>query len=72
MANGVEFYSKNETPNIPYDKLVADYWNWAVSLSSEESEPKPGGCLINDAGSVVMLKDPVGGRIPKSGLRDLN
>ena len=58
MADGVEFYSNKETPNIPYDKLVAGYWNWAVSLSSEESEPQPGGCLLNDAGSVVMLKDP--------------
>jgi hypothetical protein len=58
MANAVEFYSNTETPNVPYNKLVADYWNWEVSLSSAESEPEPSGCLVYDAGSAVMLKGP--------------
>jgi hypothetical protein len=38
--------------------LVADYWNWEVSMSSEESTPKQDGCLMNISGPVVMLKGP--------------
>jgi hypothetical protein len=57
-ANGVDLYSNTDTPSVPYDTLVSDFWNWEVSLSSDEAEPKPGGCLINDVGSVVMLKGP--------------
>jgi hypothetical protein len=59
MAYGVEFFSNKESPfNIPYDKLIADYWNWEVSLTPEEAEPKPDGCLMNGTGPVVMLKGP--------------
>jgi hypothetical protein len=59
MAYGVEFFSSNETVfNIPYDRLVADYWNWEVGMSSDESTPKQDGCLMNNNGSVVMLKGP--------------
>lgn len=53
---GVEVIPKDEPPlGTPYDVWVAKYWNWVISLSTEEATPKNGGCLINKADSMVML-----------------
>ena len=63
---GIEFFTEDEPPfNVPYDKWVADYWNWEVSLSSEESTPAPEGCLMNNSSSLVMLKGPSGSGTPR-------
>jgi hypothetical protein len=53
---GVEVIPKDEPPlGTPYDVWVAKYWNWVISLSTEEATPKNDGCLINKADSMVML-----------------
>jgi hypothetical protein len=55
---GVELFSKDEKPfGIPYDDWVSKYWNWDVSLNTDEFTPKPDGCLINKSDSLVMLMD---------------
>jgi hypothetical protein len=51
---GVELSSKDE---IPYDIWVPKYWNWWISLSTDEAIPKPNGCLINKSESLVMLME---------------
>src|SRR5919109_624118 len=55
-AYGVKVIPKDK-PSLgtPYDVWVAKYWNWVISLSTEEATPKNGGCLINKADSMVML-----------------
>ncbi len=62
-VHGVELYSKDEAPfGKSYDDWIAEFWNWVVSLSPDEATPKPGGCIINESGSMVMLMNSaVGG-----------
>lgn len=55
---GVEMFSKDEKPfGVSYDDWVAKYWNWDVSLNTDQFTPKPDGCLINKSDSLVMLID---------------
>src|SRR5919197_6204012 len=55
----VEFFSKDERPfGISYDDWIAKYWNWNLSMNTEEFTPKPDGCVINKSNSMVMLIDP--------------
>lgn len=60
---GIELFSKDDLPfGKSYDNWISKYWNWWVSNSVEESTPKPGGCLMNDSDSIVMLMETtVGG-----------
>jgi hypothetical protein len=52
----VEFFSKDEKPfGTPFDVWVSKYWNWDVSLSTDESTPKPNKCLMNNSNSMIML-----------------
>ena len=62
-AFGVELFPKDDQPfGVSYDEWISKYWNWWVSTSIEESTPKPGGCLINETDSMVMLMETtVGG-----------
>jgi hypothetical protein len=62
-VQGVELFSKDEAPfGKSYDDWIAEFWNWVVSLSTDEATPKPGGCLIRESGSMVMLMNSaVGG-----------
>lgn len=54
--NGVELFPKAEKPfGVPYDDWVSKYWNWDVSMSTDQFTPKPDGCLINNSSSMVML-----------------
>jgi hypothetical protein len=53
---GVELFPKAEKPfGVPYDDWVSKYWNWDVSMSTDQFTPKPDGCLINNSSSMVML-----------------
>lgn len=60
---GVELFTSNEKPfGLSYDEWISKYWNWWVSTSIEESTPTPGGCLINETDSMIMLMETtVGG-----------
>jgi hypothetical protein len=61
-ADGVNIFPKDEAPfGKSYDEWIAGFWNWTVALSSEEATPKPGGCLIHESGSMVMLMNSVVG-----------
>jgi len=54
----VQLFSKAEKPfGISYDDWVSKYWNWDVALNTDQFTPKPGGCLINNANSLVMVVD---------------
>src|SRR4030095_2864411 len=61
---GVETYSKEDTPfGTPLDIWMNKYWQWWVPVTTDESIPKPDGCLINSSNPMVMLmettvKDP--------------
>jgi hypothetical protein len=58
-AYGVELFSKDERPfGVSYDDWIAKYWNWNLSLNTDEFTPKPDGCVINKSDSMVMLIDP--------------
>ena len=60
--HGVELFSIDETPfGKSYDDWISEYWNWLISLSTDESTSKPGGCLMHESGSMVMLSGPNGG-----------
>jgi hypothetical protein len=63
IVRGVELFSKDDVPfGKSYDDWIAEFWNWVVSLSTDEAAPKPGGCLIHESGSMVMLMNSaVGG-----------
>jgi hypothetical protein len=55
-VHAVQLFSKTEKPfGISYDDWVAKYWNWDVSLSTDQWTPKPNGCVINNSSSMVML-----------------
>ena len=57
---GVELFPKTEKPfGVSYDDWVSKYWNWDVSLSTDQFTPKPGGCVINNSNSLVMLVNTV-------------
>jgi hypothetical protein len=57
-ACGVKLFSKVENPfGISYDVWVAKYWNWDVSLNTDQFTPRPGGCVINNSTSFVMHID---------------
>jgi hypothetical protein len=58
MAYAVQFFSKNEKPfGVTYDDWVSKYWNWDNSLTTDQFNPKPGGCIINTSNQLVMLVD---------------
>lgn len=64
-AFGVELYSKDDKPfGISQDEWMTKYWNWWVSLSTEEITTKSGGCLINKTDSMVMVIEPTIGIVP--------
>jgi hypothetical protein len=69
-GSGIDFFSKDESPfGVPYHVWVAKYWNWDVSISTDNETNtfaglKENGCLVHEEGSVVMLVDTaVGGKI---------
>jgi hypothetical protein len=58
IAYAFQLFSKAEKPfGISYDDWVAKFWNWQNSLNTDQFTPKPGGCLINNLNSMVMLVD---------------
>jgi hypothetical protein len=58
IAYAVQLFSKAEKPfGISHDDWVAKFWNWQNSLSTDQFTPKPGGCLMNNLNSMVMLVD---------------
>jgi hypothetical protein len=58
-ALAIEFYSGDEKPfGESMDDWVSKYWNWDVSLTTDESTPKPDGCLINKSYKMAMLANP--------------
>lgn len=64
-AFGVEVYSKNDKPfGISQDTWMSKYWNWWISLSTEETTTIKDGCLINNSNSVVMVIEPTIGIVP--------
>ncbi len=57
---GVTFFSKSEKPfGVSYDDWVSKFFNWDFSLNDREFKPHSGGCLHNNAGSMVMLMSTV-------------
>jgi len=58
MVYAVQLFSKNEKPfGVTYDDWVSKYWNWDNSLTTDQFNPKPGGCIINTSNQLVMLVD---------------
>jgi len=58
-AYSAEVFSKDEQPSSKsYDEWLAKFWNWGLSLTTEQTEPPNGSCLINKSGSMVMVFDP--------------
>src|SRR5919198_1548489 len=56
----IGLFSKDEKPfGISYDDWVATYFNWDFSISKDQFSLKPGGCLINKTGPMVMLVNTV-------------
>ena len=59
-VHGIKVFPKDEAPfGKSYDDWISEFWNWSVSLSTDEANPKPGGCLIHESGSMVMLMNSV-------------
>jgi hypothetical protein len=57
IVYAVQLFSKAEKPfGVSYDDWISKYWNWDVSLSTDQFTPKPGGCITNNA-SLVMVVD---------------
>jgi hypothetical protein len=55
-VQGVELFTKDEAPfGKSYDDWISEYTNWSIGLSADEATPKPGGCLVHESGSMVML-----------------
>jgi hypothetical protein len=55
-VHGVEFFSKDEAPfGKSYDDWIPEFWNWIIGMNTDVATPKPGGCLIHESGSMVML-----------------
>ena len=69
IAYGFEQFSKNEIPfGKPFDSWVGSYWNWDLSIPTDESTGRfaglsENGCLIHKEDSVVMLVDTAAGGI---------
>ena len=62
MCMELNSISNDETPfGKSYDDWISEYWNWLISLPTDESTSKPGGCLMHESGSMVMLSGPNGG-----------
>jgi hypothetical protein len=60
MVYAVQLFSKTEKPfGVSHDDWVSKYWNWDNSLTTKQFTPKPGGCIINNSNSLVMLVDPI-------------
>src|SRR5215472_16652998 len=60
IVHAVQLFSKDEKPfGISYDDWVSKYWNWDVSLSTDQFTPKQGGCLINNSNPLVMVVNTV-------------
>src|SRR5215467_7781216 len=58
IVYAVQLFSKAEKPfGVSYDDWVAKFWNWDNSLSADQFTPKPGGCVMNNSNSMVMLVD---------------
>ena len=61
ISYAVELYSKDEKPfNTPLEGWMSKWWQWWVAVPSEpegEELVKPGGCLINNSQSMVMLME---------------
>jgi hypothetical protein len=56
----VKMFSKDEKPfGVSYDDWIAKYWNWDFSISRDQFNPKPGGCIINTSDPMVMLLNTV-------------
>ena len=67
---GVELFPKTEKPfGVSYDDWVSKYWD--VSLNTDQFTPKPGGCLINNSSSMVMLVETTVDGSPHHGLYHL-
>jgi hypothetical protein len=61
---GLEVIPKSEAPlGKSYDFWIDKYWNWFISLSTEEAPPRDGGCLIHKVDSMVMLMQPIFGGV---------
>ena len=57
-AYAVETYSKNDKPfGSPLDVWMDKWWTWYITNTAEDTTPKPGGCLMNKSGSMVMLME---------------
>ena len=60
IVYAVQLFSKDEKPfGVSYDDWVSKYWNWDVSLSTDQFTPTPGGCISNNSNSLVMLVETV-------------
>jgi hypothetical protein len=60
VVYAVQLFSKDEKPfGVSYDDWVSRYWNWDVSLSTDQFTPKQGGCLINNSNPLVMVVNTV-------------
>jgi hypothetical protein len=61
---GTQVFSKNEQPfGIPYEDWIGKYWKWFITLTTEQTDPSNGSCLINKSDSMIMLLNPaVGGK----------
>lgn len=65
IAFGIELFSKDENPfGISQDVWMTKYWNWWISLSTEETTTIKDGCLINNTDSVVFVIEPTIGIVP--------
>jgi hypothetical protein len=58
IAQAVAVYPADGEPfGTSYDEWVAKFWNWWLSQSMQEIVPKPGGCVANISGSLVMMME---------------
>jgi hypothetical protein len=65
-VSGIEFYSKDEKPlGKSASEWLAEWWTWWITKTPNEVPPKPGGCLINNSSSMVMLMETTVSGAPK-------
>jgi len=58
FVHAVQLFSKADNPfGVSYDDWVSKYWNWDNSLTTDQFNPTPGGCIINTSNQLVMLVD---------------
>jgi hypothetical protein len=61
---GLEVITNNTAPLGKSNTFWIDkYWNWFISMSTEEATPKDGGCVVNKVDSMVMLMQPIFGGV---------